>query len=74
MSNTNKLKIGIMNELIEQKLKELRELCQLEASRETVHISFQLNSYGWNIEIQERTAENLKDKGITMKNLKGDWV
>lgn len=64
----------MLGEQIEQKLKELRELCQLGASKETVHISFHLNSYGWNTEIQERTAESLKNEGITMRNLKGDFV
>ncbi len=59
---------------IEQKLKELRELCQLGASKETVHISFNLNVYGWDTKIRERTPESLKDEGISMKNLKGDWI
>ena len=69
------LKYKIMlGEQVEQKLKELRELCQLGASKETVHILFHLNSYGWNTEIQERTADSLKNEGITMRNLKGDFV
>ena len=59
---------------IEKKLKELRELCQLGSSSETTLISFELNAYGWNTKIQERTADSLKSEGISMKNLKGEFI
>jgi hypothetical protein len=64
----------LIGKKIEQKLNELRELCQSGLSKETIHVSFNLNSYGWNTEIQERTAKSLKDEGISMKNIKGEWI
>ena len=64
----------MLGEKIEQKLKELRELCVFGSSKETVHISFHLNSYGWNTKIEERSADSLSDEGISMRNLKGDFI
>ena len=64
----------MLGEAIEEKLKELRELCQFGSSNETVHISFHLNSYGWNTEIRERSAESLKNEGISMQNIKGKFI
>jgi len=63
-----------MNDKIEELKTALRNELKKELSDETVKVTFTLNSYGFYTEIQERTAESLKDEGITMKNLKGDWV
>lgn len=64
----------MLGEKIEQKLKELRELCQFGSTEDTVHIQFNLNSYGWKTEIRKRSAESLKEEGISMKNIKGEWI
>lgn len=64
----------MLGEQIENKLKELRELCNFGASKETASITFFINSDGWNTEIQERSADSLKNDGISMKNIKGDWI
>ena len=63
-----------LGEKIEQKLKELRDLCVFGASNETASVSFFLNSEGWNTEIQKRSADSLKRDGISMRNIKGEWI
>ena len=64
----------MLGQEIEQKLKELRALCQFGSGKETVHISFHLNSEGWLTEIRERTPESLKGVGISMQNLRGEFI
>ena len=64
----------MLGEQIEEKLKELRELCLFEANDETVHISFNLNSQGWSTEITERNHQSLLNDGISMRNIKGEWI
>ncbi len=46
-----------------------------EASPDNV-VSFQLfiNSEGHDLKQQHRTAEDLKSSGISMRNLKGDFI
>ena len=64
----------MVGEEIRQKLEELKQLCVFGSSQETVHISFNLNSEGWNIDIQQRSAQSLRDDGISMRNIKGDFI
>lgn len=59
---------------IEEKLEELRKLCQFGASEETVKISFHLDSNGWNTKIKEQSADHLREQAFSMKNLKGKFI
>ncbi len=59
---------------IQNKLEELRELLILLNNKETVGVTFFLNSNGWNTEIQDRSSDSLKNEGISMRNIKGDFI
>ena len=63
-----------MNDKIEQLKNDLRDELKKELSDETVKVTLTLNSYGFFTQIEERTAESLRDENISMKNLKGECV
>ena len=59
---------------IDKKLEELRLLCKSELSNKATIALFDLTAYGWQISITERTPEDLIREGVSMKNIKGDWI
>ena len=63
-----------MNDKISKKAEELRQVIIESASELTVSASVFINSHGCNFEITERTPESLKADGISMRNLKGDFI
>ena len=63
-----------MTDKIEELKTALRNELKKELSDETVKVTFTLNSYGFYTQIEERTAESLKDENVSMRNLKGEWI
>ena len=63
-----------MNKEIENLKAELEKACKEHLSDETVKVTFELNSYGFYTRIEERSADSLKHDGVSMKNLKGNWI
>ena len=63
-----------MNKKIERLKTELREAYKEESSDETVKVTLTLNSYGFFTQTEERSLDSLKDQGVNMRNLKGDWI
>ena len=59
---------------IEQKVKELFEVLQQELSTNTTSVNVFFNSYGYKLEINERTARQLQIDGISMKNIQGEFI
>ena len=64
-----------MTEKIEQLKEELCREFRKECSDITVKVTFTINAYGgFYTQIEERTSEGLKLEGISMRNLKGEWI
>jgi hypothetical protein len=63
-----------MSARIEDLKAKLRQAFRDEMSEETVEVVLTLNAYGFYTNIRQRSADGLKDEGISMRNLKGDWI
>ncbi len=64
----------MINKNIQEKLKELRELCLSASGKETVSFNFFLNHQGWSTETNDRSPDSLKNEGISMRNLNGNFI
>jgi hypothetical protein len=63
-----------MNDKISKLAEELRQAIIESTNEITVSASIFINSQGCNFEINERSPESLKQDGISMRNLKGDFI
>ena len=58
-----------------ERLKDELQAALIEACGDkTTNVMLTLNSYGFYTQISERTAESLKEEGINMRNIKGQWI
>ena len=58
-----------------KKLKAELRTALIEAyGDETTSVTLTLNGYGFYTQTSERTAESLKEEGISMRNIKGQWI
>lgn len=63
-----------MTQEINQKIQELREIFSREVSKNVTSITVFINSQGAKIEINQRTPKQLKQEGISMRNVAGEWI
>ena len=63
-----------MTDKVKRLKQELRTALIEAYGDETVSVHLTLNSYGFYTQTNERTAESLKSEGISMRNLKGEWI
>ena len=63
-----------MSEQLAQALKQLRDVLQAEAHDHCVAVRVLFNSQGYEIEHQTRTPGSLQRDGVSMRNLRGEWV
>lgn len=63
-----------MKQSITNKIDELRELLRAEMPEITTRVEIVFTAQSCNIQITDRTAEELKRDGISMRNLKGDFI
>lgn len=63
-----------MTEQLAQALKNLRDVLQTEAHEHCVGVNVFFNSEGYEIEYRTRTPGSLTRDGISMRNLRGEWV
>jgi hypothetical protein len=63
-----------MTEQLAQALEQLRNVLQAEAHEHCVAVRVFFNSEGYEIEHQARTPSGLQRDGISMRNLRGEWV
>ena len=63
-----------MNEEIRMKIDELRELLIKEMPYTTTSVNVFFNYQECQITINDRTGEQLKKEGVSMRNLKGDFI
>jgi len=58
-----------------KKLKAELRIALIEAyGDETTSVTLTLNGYGFYTQTSERTAESLKEEGISMRNINGKWI
>ena len=62
------------SEKLAQALNALRDVLNEEAHEDCVAVRVFFNSYGYEIEYKTRTPESLKRDGISMRNLRGDFI
>lgn len=63
-----------MSEQLAQALKNLRDVLQQETNNHCVGVSVFFNNVGYEIEYKTRTPDSLQRDGISMRNLRGEWV
>jgi hypothetical protein len=63
-----------MTDKVKRLKNELREALIEAYSDETVSIRLTLNAYGFYTGVEERTAESLKEEGISMRNINKEWI
>ncbi len=63
-----------MSKKIEKLRAELYKAYQDDSSDNTVKVTLTFTSSGFNTEIEGRTRESLRDEGISMKNLKNEYI
>lgn len=63
-----------MSEQLAQALKNLRDILQAESHEHCTSVSVFFNCQGYKIEHNTRTPGGLKRDGISMRNLRGDFI
>lgn len=63
-----------MNEELETKISALFDEVVKSSNENTVRFQLTINSEGAEVDFETRTAESLKRDGISMRNLKGDFI
>lgn len=63
-----------MSKQLAQALKQLRDVLQTESHEHCVAVRVFFNSQGCEIEYQTRTPDSLYREGVSMRNLRGEWV
>ncbi len=63
-----------MSKSIQEAIDNLVTTLQLESHKEAVSFSLFLNCEGMEVKIETRSALQLKQAGISMRNLKGDVI
>ncbi len=63
-----------MHQDIVEKIKELKEAIHYFGDAECITINLFFNCEGLEITIKERTADQLKSEGVSMRNVLGDFI
>ncbi len=63
-----------ITEQLAQALKNLRDVLEAEAHDHCIGVNVFFNSEGYEIEHRTRTPRSLRRDGVSMRNLRGEWV
>ena len=63
-----------MTEKVKKLKVELRKALIEAYGYETTSVTLTLNGYGFYTQTSERTAESLKNEGISMRNINREWI
>ena len=63
-----------MTEKINQKLEELKEVIKSELDNGVTSVKIFINAQGVDMNIYHNTPEELKREGVSMRNIKGDFI
>jgi len=64
----------MQNQLIDQKIKELRELLEKELPKTAVAFRIEISATSTNYGITHKYPEQLEREDISMRNIKGDFI
>ena len=63
-----------MNDKIQQALKELHEVLNTELGSNAVAARIFISSHEYSLEVEAKSPAQLKGDGISMKNIRGEWI
>ena len=63
-----------MNDAIHKAIENLHDVLNSELSNTCVHVEVSINCHGYEMQTRTKTKDQLKLEGISMKNIKGEWV
>ena len=63
-----------MTQEIKTKLNELAEILKKDMPKETTSVNIFINCEELRFETSQRMPEQLKQQGISMKNIAGEWI
>lgn len=63
-----------MTTKINEKLEELREVIKQELDDQVVSVKIFINAQGVDMNTYHKSPEDLKMEGISMRNIKGDFI
>jgi hypothetical protein len=63
-----------MTTKINEKLEELKEVIKQELNDNVTSVNISINAQGIDMSVYHRTPEELKREGISMRNIKGDFI
>jgi DNA-binding IscR family transcriptional regulator len=63
-----------MTKKLQDAINALKEIAKEELSTNTTSVKIFINCQGVSFKVQERTAEELKRDGISMRNIQGDFI
>lgn len=63
-----------MNSEIQQKLEELSFLIKRDMPKETTSVTVFFNFHEMRVSFSQKTPEQLKKQGISMRNVAGEWI
>jgi hypothetical protein len=63
-----------MNDKVEEAMHELHRVAREESSEECISFQVFINCNGISYEANHRDAESLRKDGVSMRNLRGDWI
>ena len=63
-----------MSEKLDAAIKNLRDVLQEEMNEHCVSVNVFFNSQGYEIDTTTRTPGSLKREGISMRNIRGEFI
>ena len=64
----------MQNQLIDKKIQELRDLLKKELPQTAVMFEVEITGTSTHCRISHKYPEQLKKEGISMRNIKGDFI
>ena len=63
-----------MIDKVSKAIEELRRVLKSELSKCAVEVNIRVTSQGFDMGVEERSAEGLKKEGISIRNIQGEWI
>lgn len=63
-----------MSDKVSEAIEVMTEVLKSELSKCTISVEIVVTAQGFNVGVQERSADGLKRDGISMRNIQGEWI
>ncbi len=63
-----------MSDKIQQALKNLHDVLNAELGSNAVAVRIFISSHECNFEVETKSPTQLKNDGISMRNIRGEWI